>query len=60
LEPTTHPCNCQNKNIPEEAAYKKALRIIRDGHVNKYSNPRKAETTTPEYIIVNSRLKTAR
>jgi hypothetical protein len=26
---------------------------------NKYTNPRKAESTTPEYITVNSRLKTA-
>jgi hypothetical protein len=35
----------------------KALRIKRDGYVNKYTNPRKAETTTPEYITVIQDLK---
>jgi hypothetical protein len=30
----------------------KAVRIKRHGYVNKYTNPRKAETTTSEYITV--------
>jgi hypothetical protein len=38
------------KNISEQLLTK-ALRIKRDGYVKKYTNPRKAETTTSEYII---------
>ncbi len=41
----------------QNSCLQKALRIKRDGFVNKYTNPRKAETTTPEYITVIQDLK---
>ncbi len=53
---STQVSNCQNKNIPEQLLTK-ALRIKRDGYINKHINPRKAETTTPEYITVIQDLK---
>ncbi len=41
----------------QNSCLQKALRIKRDGYVNKYTNPRNAETTTPEYITVIQDLK---
>jgi hypothetical protein len=54
------PATARTKTY-QNSCLQKALRIKRDGFVNKYTNQRKAETTTPEYITViqdlNSTLK---
>ena len=36
----------------QNSCLQKVLRIKRDKYFNKYTNPRKAETTTPEYITI--------
>jgi hypothetical protein len=50
------PATARTKTY-QNSCLQKALRIKRDGYVNKYTNPRKAETTTPEYITVIQDLK---
>ncbi len=47
-----------NKIVPrtnttqyQNSVLQKSLRIIRDGHVNKYKNPRRIETTTAAYHV---------
>ncbi len=50
------PATAKTKTY-QNSCLQKALGIKRDGYVNKYTNPRKAETTTPEYITVIQDLK---
>ena len=50
------PATARTKTY-QNTCLQKALRIKRDGHVNKHTNPRKAGTTAPEYITVIQELR---
>jgi hypothetical protein len=50
------PATARTKTY-QNSCLQKSLRIKRDGYINKYTNPRKAETTTPEYISLIQDLK---
>jgi hypothetical protein len=50
------PATARTKTY-QNSYLQKALRIKRDGYDNKYTNPRKAETKTQEYVTVIQELK---
>ena len=45
----------------QNSVLQKSLRIIRDGYVNKYTNPRRIETTTAAYHVeIQAKLRKTR
>ncbi len=50
------PANDRTKKC-QISCCQKALQIKRDEYINKYTNPRKAETKTPEYIYTSKKFK---
>ena len=45
----------------QNSVLQKSLRIIRDGYVNKYTNPRRIETTTAAYQVeIQAKLRKTR
>ncbi len=41
----------------QNSVLQKSLRIIRDGYINKYTHPRRIETTTAAYYVAAKRQK---
>jgi hypothetical protein len=49
-----------NTNKYQNSCLQSALRMKRDGYKNKYTNPRRAEATTEEYILEIQTIKKAK